>query len=120
LNSFELLRDRVQSFEVLGQQFILPPQNDLELTNKPLDNAQWEMKSNGEVQFTGKVLSDLSSYNDLMAVVCAPDEIAIWGTESTYLYVDEIAKEHESYVCVGVKVINLPPNWLHSNWLLWG
>ena len=61
------------------QQFISPPHHELGIVGMILENARREMLGNGEVQFTGKVLGGLLSYDNLaaVAVVWAPDKITI-------------------------------------------
>ena len=122
MNSLELLDDRVQSFEVIVHQVISPPKNELEFTDMPIENAQGEIPGNGEVKFTGKVLGDLLSFDCMVAaaVIWAPEEITIWGTHSTYLYVYEGAEGYDFCVYVDVDELNFSPDAAAFNMVFWG
>lgn len=122
MNSLELLDDRVQSFEVIVDQFTRPPDDELEITDLPVENARWEVLPIGEVLFTGKVIDDLTSYDEIVAValIWASDGYTLWGTSSDSVYYDDGASEHELYVYVSVDELNFDPEMAAFELQVWG
>jgi hypothetical protein len=122
LNSLELLHDLVQSFEVMVDQFTRPPEDELEITDLPVENARWELLPIGEVLFTANVMGDLTSYEEVVAValIWAPDGYTLWGTSSASVYYDDGASEHEVYVYVRVDKLNFDPEMAVFELQVWG